>query len=80
MPARSAQIFQHGAAASRTPGAAKRKAAAPLAAQAVRGVKKYQPLLFAGFLGPRNLVVVERPWLAIMATFPPALYRSRYGM
>ena len=43
-------------------------------------VKKYQPLLFAGFLGPHNIVAMERPWLSIMAAFPPALYRSRYGM
>jgi hypothetical protein len=43
-------------------------------------VKKYQPLIFAGFLAPHNVVAIERPWLSIMAAFPPALYRSRYGM
>jgi len=42
-------------------------------------IKRYQPLLFAGYTGADTMVVVERPWMAIMQTFPAPLYRSKYG-
>eukprot|EP01134_Creolimax_fragrantissima_P004669 CFRG4669T1 len=39
----------------------------------------YKPLLFADFLTSGDLVVVERPWLAIMSEFPSQLNRNKYG-
>ncbi|KJE89973.1 hypothetical protein CAOG_001364 [Capsaspora owczarzaki ATCC 30864] len=42
-------------------------------------VDKYKPLLFFDFLDASSMVVVERPWLAVMESFPPTLYRVRYG-
>eukprot|EP00041_Stephanoeca_diplocostata_P020947 m.479319 g.479319 ORF g.479319 m.479319 type:complete len:845 (-) comp21699_c0_seq1:208-2742(-) len=57
-------------------------------------VKKFQPLLYAGFtanahaatvedagdVAESDMVVVERPWLAIMQNLPPPLYREKYGV
>lgn len=62
-------------------------------------VKKFQPLLYAGFTATAkaskavpneqdgevaaplsDMVVVERPWLAIMQNLPPPLYREKYGV
>ena len=40
---------------------------------------KYRPVIFAGFLGPSELVVVEEPWLKIMAKLPDPIYRQRFG-
>jgi hypothetical protein len=42
-------------------------------------IKRYQPLLFLDFADDGTMVVVERPWLAIMQTFPPPLHRKKYG-
>jgi U3 small nucleolar RNA-associated protein 4 len=42
-------------------------------------IRRFQPLLFADFSETGAMVVVERPWLAVMQTFPPPLYRSKYG-
>lgn len=40
---------------------------------------KYRPLLFADFIDPHSLVVVEEPWLKVMEKLPDPLYRQRYG-
>lgn len=50
-------------------------------AHILRTVRRYQPLLYAGFLAAEQpeLVLIERPWLAVMEQFPPTLYRVRYG-
>jgi U3 small nucleolar RNA-associated protein 4 len=42
-------------------------------------INRYQPVLFVDFLGPRSMVVVERPWLTVMSSFPAPLQRRRYG-
>ena len=42
-------------------------------------IRRFQPLLFADFSDAGAMVVVERPWLAVMAGFPPPLYRTKYG-
>lgn len=39
----------------------------------------YRPLLFAAPAGPDELVVVERPWRAVMRSLPPAVHRYRFG-
>ena len=44
-----------------------------------RLIRRFQPLLFADFSEAGAMVVVERPWLAVMAGFPPPLYRTKYG-
>jgi hypothetical protein len=44
-----------------------------------RLITKYQPLMFAGFNEPHSLVVVERPWLAILDSLPPVFARRRFG-
>ena len=43
-------------------------------------IDDYRPLLFFSHT-PEGVdsIVVERPWLAILESFPPAFYRSRYG-
>jgi U3 small nucleolar RNA-associated protein 4 len=43
-----------------------------------RVVTRFQPLLFAEFLGARHIVVVERPWLHIMQSLPKTLHRKRF--
>lgn len=42
-------------------------------------VKKFQPLLFMGCSTAGAVVVVERPWLAVLKNLPPPLYRAKYG-
>ena len=53
-------------------------------------VKRFQPLLGVHFIsnasaseGPHHdgsaLAVVQRPWLAVMESLPPTLYRVRFG-
>ncbi|WFD36027.1 U3 small nucleolar RNA-associated protein [Malassezia cuniculi] len=45
----------------------------------VRATSKYQPLLYAGVLG-NELLVVERPYVALTQGLPPAFYRgAKYG-
>lgn len=39
----------------------------------------YRPVLFMGFFGDGDLVVVERPHADIMAGLAPAFYKQRYG-
>jgi len=40
---------------------------------------QYRPVIFADFLGPRELVVVEEPWLKIMQRLPDPIFRQRFG-
>lgn len=47
---------------------------------AFRVCRRYGPLLYAGFTEDSSLVVVERPWRAILDMLPPPLYRKKYGM
>jgi hypothetical protein len=44
-----------------------------------RLVTHYQPLLFAGFHATNSLIVVERPWLTVLDSLPPAFARRRFG-
>jgi U3 small nucleolar RNA-associated protein 4 len=39
----------------------------------------YQPILFMACLNDSEFVVVEKPWLSVAATLPPAFYRPRFG-
>ena len=39
----------------------------------------YRPLLFCGFAADGSLVVVERPWMAILKQLPEPFHRARYG-
>ena len=41
-------------------------------------VTKYRPLMWAGFVGPNEALVVERPWVRVAQGFPEALHRHRY--
>ena len=40
---------------------------------------RYRPILFAEFMGPGELLVVERPLIDVLATLPPALFKPKYG-
>lgn len=43
-------------------------------------IDDYRPLLFFAHLpGSADSVVIERPWISIVESFPPAFYRNRYG-
>lgn len=42
-------------------------------------VTHYRPLLHVDFLGPGELVVVERPLVDVLATLPPAYFKPKYG-
>ncbi|KAF7339657.1 WD-REPEATS-REGION domain-containing protein [Mycena sanguinolenta] len=42
-------------------------------------VTHYRPILFIDFLAPRELVVVERPLVDVLATLPPAYFAHKYG-
>jgi U3 small nucleolar RNA-associated protein 4 len=42
-------------------------------------ITHYRPNLFAGFIGPRELVVVERPLVDVLAALPPAYFKHKYG-
>jgi U3 small nucleolar RNA-associated protein 4 len=44
-----------------------------------RNITRFQPLLFATFLGPQCLLVVESPWVKTLQTFQDTLFRRRYG-
>jgi len=39
----------------------------------------YKNMLYTDFLGPKEMVVVEQPWLDVAETFPAALERRIYG-
>jgi hypothetical protein len=40
---------------------------------------RYNSMLFMDFVDVNELLVVEQPWLSIVATFPEALHRRVYG-
>jgi U3 small nucleolar RNA-associated protein 4 len=40
---------------------------------------RYRNILSVAFLGPRELLVVERPIADVLQTLPPAFFRPRYG-
>lgn len=42
--------------------------------------RRYGPLLYVGFTEDSALVVVERPWRAMLDKLPPPLYRKKFGM
>ena len=39
----------------------------------------YKNMLYTEFLGPKEMIVVEQPWLDVVETFPAALQRRIYG-
>jgi hypothetical protein len=39
----------------------------------------YNSMLHMDYVGPDELLVVEQPWLNVVATFPAALQRRAYG-
>jgi hypothetical protein len=39
----------------------------------------YNSMLFMNFVDDHVMVVVEQPWLNVVATFPGALHRKVYG-
>lgn len=39
----------------------------------------YRNVLYTGFLGPKEMIVVEQPWSEIVETLPAALQRRIYG-
>ncbi|KAJ4476737.1 WD40 repeat-like protein [Lentinula aciculospora] len=42
-------------------------------------ITQYRPVLFVDYLGPGELLVVERPLVDVLATLPPAYFRHKYG-
>lgn len=42
-------------------------------------VTHYRPILFADFIGPAELVIVERPLVDVLAKLPPAFFKPKYG-
>ncbi|KAJ1630698.1 hypothetical protein T492DRAFT_613417 [Pavlovales sp. CCMP2436] len=44
-----------------------------------RVLDRYRPLLFAATTSQAELVVVERPWAAVMRALPPPVLRKRFG-
>ena len=44
-----------------------------------RIVDRYRPILHLDFIDSNTMVVVERPWLQVMESFPGVLNRPRYG-
>jgi U3 small nucleolar RNA-associated protein 4 len=39
----------------------------------------YRPILFADFIGPGELVIVERPPVDVLSKLPPAFWKPKYG-
>lgn len=54
-------------------------AADPATGSNFRIVDRYRPILHLDFLDSNAMVVVERPWLQVMESFPGMLHRNRYG-
>ncbi|VEU40989.1 unnamed protein product [Pseudo-nitzschia multistriata] len=50
-----------------------------LAARSCTICSHYKNILYANFLGAKEMIVVEQPWLDIVETFPAALQRKIYG-
>ena len=42
-------------------------------------VTAYRPILFVDFVGNKELVVVERPLVDVLAKLPPAFFKPKYG-
>ena len=42
-------------------------------------VTTYRPILFVDFMGDKELVVVERPLVDVLAKLPPAFFKPKYG-
>lgn len=42
-------------------------------------VTHFRPILFTGFIGPKELVIVERPLVDVMSRLPPAFFKPKYG-
>lgn len=40
---------------------------------------RYNSMLFMDFVDDHEMVVVEQPWMNVVATFPDALQRKVYG-
>ena len=40
---------------------------------------RYNSMLHLGYINENEMLVVEQPWLNVVATFPPALQRRVYG-
>jgi U3 small nucleolar RNA-associated protein 4 len=47
--------------------------------QALEVCTRYRNILCVSFLGPRELVIVERPITDVLQTLPPAYFRPKYG-
>jgi len=43
-------------------------------------VTHYRPILFADFIAPAELVIVERPLVDVLAKLPPAFFKPKYGV
>jgi U3 small nucleolar RNA-associated protein 4 len=42
-------------------------------------VTNYRPILALDFLGPGELVLVERPLADVLSKLPPAFFKPKYG-
>jgi U3 small nucleolar RNA-associated protein 4 len=47
--------------------------------QELKIITRYRPNLYIDFIGPGELVVVERPLVDVLATLPPAYFKHKYG-
>ena len=56
-----------------------RRSARSAGAAACRMVTRYGPMLLFDFLAEDTALVLERPWLRVMESFPPTLHRARFG-
>ncbi|KAH7921958.1 WD40 repeat-like protein [Leucogyrophana mollusca] len=45
----------------------------------VRMITHFRPILALDFLGPAELVVVERPLVDVLSKLPPAFFKPKYG-
>jgi U3 small nucleolar RNA-associated protein 4 len=45
-----------------------------------RMITHFRPMLCVDFLGPGELLVVERPLVDVLATLPPAYFKHKYGV
>ncbi|KAF9243813.1 WD40 repeat-like protein [Melanogaster broomeanus] len=48
-------------------------------ARKLRMVTHYRPILALDFLGPREMVLVERPLVDVLSKLPPAFFKPKYG-
>lgn len=48
-------------------------------ARNLRMVTNYRPILASDFVGPRELVLVEKPLVDVLLKLPPAFFKSKYG-